>query len=551
MKSVNRGTTMKIPTVLAILALVILGACRGVIEGAEDGVALSEESASDATDELRERPAVRAGGAQVSEGVYIGARKVEADPGQGMPANLLRANAVRLASRDPLTLSQIAERLTALTGVPHIVSLGPAGLVQGSAEAAVLDSTTVTQDPTAAGPAAGRFSAIDPGAGAAGITMTPDLEGPLPRVLEEIATYFDVSWSYAEGRVSLRDYVTRQYQVVLLPDSMESETQIGRRAEGSSSSGSVGSAITASSEVEVDFWDELQDAVESLMGPGASVAIGRGTGVVTVTARVVDHTRIADYVASLNQTMSEQVSLDVNVLTVEITDASAYGIDLDQLLVAIGDVAIDFAGTSPLTSTVGSVNIGILDGDVTLSSVAQALESAGRVSVVNRTGAVTSNNRMVPIQVVDEQSYVRETSINRDSDGDVTDVAITPDVVTTGFTLQMLPRILNNSDVMLNYAIEISALRNLTDFGEGDTRVQLPEVSRTTFQQQAVLTNGETLVLAGFERYADNSQRSGTGVPEFFLLGGGVNASQAKLVTVITITPRIIERRRPILSVVE
>lgn len=541
---------MRILSVLVlVLAVGSLGACRGVIEGAETKVDESAQVASDATDRLRERPAVRAGGVQVSEGVFIGAKKIAADPGQGMPANLLRANAVQISSRDPLTLSQIAERLTALTGVPHVVTLGAAGMVQGSSNAIALDSTSVTEAANGGSqPVVARFTGNDPGLGAAGVTMVPELTGPLPKVLEAIATYFDVSWTYADGRVTFRDYITKQYQVVVLPDSIESETQIGRRAASAgTSSSTTGSAITASSEIDVDFWDELEDALRSLVGEGASVAIGRGTGVVTVTARVGDQQRIGEYIDALNETMSEQVSFDVNVLTVEISDSSAYGIDLEQLLVSLGSVAIDFAGASPLTSTVGTVNIGIINDDVSLSTVAQALETAGRVSVVNRTGAVTSNNRMVPVQVVDEQSYVRETSINRDSDGNVTDIAITPDVVTSGFTLQMLPRIINNREVMLNYAIEISELRDLKDFGEGDTRVQLPEVSRTTFQQQAILTNGETLVLAGFERSADNSQRSGTGVPEFFLLGGGVNATQSKLVTVIMITPRIIERRQPIL----
>ncbi|RMJ11748.1 hypothetical protein PHISP_08877, partial [Aspergillus sp. HF37] len=73
--------------------------------------------------------------------------------------------------------------------------------------------------------------------------------------------------------------------------------------------------------------------------------------------------------------------------------------------------------------------------------------------------------------------------------------------------MHIFPRILNNRELMVQYSVRLSELQALKSVGEGAALVQLPEVSTTSFEQQAVLENGQTLVLAGFERTrAETSQ---------------------------------------------
>ncbi len=71
-------------------------------------------------------PSVRGGGAQVSDGVFVAPMKERSNASALLPARVQTPNAVVMSSRDPLSLVQVAERLTAITGIEHIASLGPA-----------------------------------------------------------------------------------------------------------------------------------------------------------------------------------------------------------------------------------------------------------------------------------------------------------------------------------------------------------------------------------------------------------------------------------------
>ncbi len=63
-----------------------------------------------------------------------------------------------------------------------------------------------------------------------------------------------------------------------------------------------------------------------------------------------------------------------------------------------------------------------------------------------------------------------------------------------------------------------------------------------------MIQNGQTLILAGFERERTQVSRSGTGNANLPLLGGGRNATREKVATVLMITPRILDRRTPVRS---
>jgi type II secretory pathway component GspD/PulD (secretin) len=88
----------------------------------------------------------------------------------------------------------------------------------------------------------------------------------------------------------------------------------------------------------------------------------------------------------------------------------------------------------------------------------------------------------------------------------------------------------------------LSDLNALENFGEGEAIVQLPEISRTSLSQQAILENGQTLVLAGFERQRVTSNTVQTGIIQNVFGGGGDQASLDRVAQVIMITPRIVAR---------
>lgn len=526
-----RATTLK--PALTLLTLALAG-CGGVIGSSTDRVGEDMRRVSDGVAGFQGRDAVRAGGAQVSEGIFLGATPERTSSAARLPARLQAPGAVSLQSRDPMTLADISQRLTEITGLPHLTALGPAGVISSGADTEVLDSTDVLDLSVAEDRSAPAPNVSGGTTDAQRVRVRPSLRGPLSQVLDEVASAFSVEWSYRDGRIVFRDFVTRQYQVSALPNRSTISTSIGA------------GEMEANTALATNVWGEIETSLRGIVSEGSTIALGSGTGLVTVTAQLSDHDRISDYLNELNEAVSQQVSFDVNVLTVSSSDSEGYGLNISSLLTGT-DGSVSLIGNEALAGAVGSVNIGVISGDLDLDLVIQALSRQGRVSVDTRAGATTSNNRVVPIKVTDRLAYIKSQEVETDGNGNETR-SVQTDEVETGFQLQIFPRILNNREVMVQYTVGLSELRDIQSFGDGVDTIQLPQVSETSFEQQAVIRNGQTLILAGFERERTQVSRSGTGSAGLPLFGGGRNAAREKVSTVIMITPRILNRRSPVRS---
>lgn len=520
---------LKISAVL-LLSAAILSACGSPssspkLDRASGAVNMGLERMGD-------RNNVRAGGSQFSNGIFVGASPERNNSSALLPAHLQSASAVVLKSRDPMSLAEVAQQLTAATNIQHVLALGPTGQISGNAEqlpsAADSSSTIATGREMPEEPRARRASNPQDGT-ISQQRITPDLRGSLSDVLNTVTSNFDVEWSYSEGRIIFRDYVTRKYQITALPVATTATTAIGNNG------------ITSGSSMSSDVWAEVRETLDSLLGEGSGMSIGSTTGLVTVTAKISDQNRVKEYITELNASVGQQISFDVYVMTVNLKEEQNYGVDLAAALARGTNGAARFGG-SPFGASgeIGSYNIGLISGDVSLAAVVNALSSQGKVAVTTRAGTTTSNNRVAPIEVVDEFAYLAEVTIEEDDDGNDR-IVRSPDTVTTGFQMQLFPRIMNNRDIMVQYTVRLSELNDIQTFGEGNEAVQLPEVSTTTFEQQAVLENGQTLVIAGFERErVTKEDRKGANLLTGFSKSGG--AATDRVATVMMITPRLISR---------
>lgn len=535
-----------------IISLLAGGACIATLAGCD--TTLREGIAAETVDQgyrvdaslmrFGERESLRAGGTQVSDTVFMGATPERGGSATLLPARLQGAAAVTLNSSQPMNLPQIALRLSEITGVQHVVSLGPTGVIVQAPAAAPVSAMDVSvmavpsdgSAPPAPPPAQNYVSSGMPADSAvAGRTMIPRLRGPLSNVLAEISAVFGVDWAYEDGRVVFRDYVTRQYQISALPTANTSSTAIGGSGAGSS-----GSSLTSSSSTSIDIWNDIRSSIAGLIGQGANISLSPSTGMVTVTATVADQMRVSSYIKDVNKSSNQQITFDVNILRVTLNQGSSHGIDLEGIFAGNG-VSVGGSTSNSLDGAGGSLNFGIVSGDFSLEAVVRALSQDGRVAVAQRTGATTSNNRMAPINVVDTVSYVSGQECETTDSGNRT---CTPEIETAdvGFQAQLLPRVLNNREIMLQYAVRISDLTSLTSVPSGDGGLtQLPQISETSMQQEAVLLNGQTLVLAGFERDSLEVNDSGA-TRRMFGIGGRKEATKERVATVIMIRPRLIDR---------
>ena len=487
-----------------LLAFALIG-CDGTLERSQDTVASAQARTVQLNNDFYSRPPVRATGAQTSSANFVAPEIIDLKASDRLPASAETATSVVLISRDPLRLADIAARLSEITKIQHSVELGPNGIeveAGAGADGAAVASTSR----------------------AGSLAIRPSLRGSLSSVLDKVGSAFDVEWTYQDGRVVFRDYVTRQYQLSAMPVTS-----------------SMGfSAVETSSSSSLDMWAELQDGLQNVAGPNSQLSIGQGTGILTVTAMLSDQERVRDYVATMNQTMGQQIAFDVNVLTITAQDAENYGLDLES--VAFGDsVTIDWRGGQNLPDPVGSVNVGIISGNFSLDAVVTALSSRRNVSIETRAGATTTNFQMIPVEVVEETNYVSQVDVEIDDNGNAIQ-SITTDTIVTGFQMQLLPRVLNSKEILLRYSLNLSDLVALETFDSGDGSVQLPQVSRSKFEQQVILKNGQTLVLSGFERQRTETENRGVGSPRFLGLGGVEKGEIRRASNIVFITPRLLSR---------
>ena len=485
-----------------LLAFALIG-CDGTLERSQDSVASAQARTVQLNNDFYSRPPVRAGGAQTSSANFVAPEIIDLKASDRLPASAETATSVVLISRDPLRLADIAARLSDITKIQHSVELGPNGTeVQAGADGAAVASTSR----------------------AGSLAIRPSLRGSLSSVLDKVGSAFDVEWTYQDGRVVFRDYVTRQYQLSAMPVTS-----------------SMGfSAVETTSASSLDMWAELQDGLENVAGPNSKLSIGQGTGILTVTAMLSDQDRVRDYVATMNQTMGQQIAFDVNVLTITAQNAENYGLDLES--VAFGDsVNVDWTGGQRLPDPVGSVNVGIISGNFSLDAIITALSSRRNVSIETRAGATTTNFQMIPVEVVEETNYVSQVDVEIDDNGNALQ-SLTTDTIVTGFQMQLLPRVLNSKEILLRYSLNLSDLVALETFDSGDESVQLPQVTRSKFEQQVILKNGQTLVLSGFERQRTETENRGVGSPRFLGLGGVEKGEIRRASNIVFITPRLLSR---------
>lgn len=105
--------------------------------------------------------------------------------------------------------------------------------------------------------------------------------------------------------------------------------------------------------------------------------------------------------------------------------------------------------------------------------------------------------------------------------------------------MNVLPHILDQQRLMLQYAGDISSLIRFTEVSDGDVTLRNPEVDTRSFLQRVMMNSGETLVVNGFEQFSMQGSTQGTGASRFMLLGGGAETKQLRRVIVVIIQPII------------
>lgn len=525
-------------TVLVVLAALLggLAACespRQVRADADSRVRQADEMAAKAAVPV---PAAGVGTTAVHDGIWVGGRSVLNPNGDPLPEKAERPAAIVLNSAgEALELKEIAAEITAQSGLK-------------------LD----LEDPGEAAP---------PNRPATGMALA--WSGPLSGLLDGVTAFFGLQWDYRGGRLRLYRNEIRTFTLAALPStsvikagvntshSTGANAASGTAGGGSAATGGAGASGSMlqdiSNETTIKLWDDIRDTVQSMLPAGAKLSMSPATGTVTVVAPPVAMRRVATFIEQQNERITRQVTVSVSVLRVELNDSYNLGLDLDMAFQRLaGQYAVHLTGPAPATVTdaasylvQGSKNLNGGKSQATGKAVVDALEVIGKVTLLTETSVTTLNGQAAPVSVAEERNYVASAATTAVASLTSTQTQLTPATLVTGFNMQLLPRILENGDVLLQYGLSLSDLKSLDEFDSNGSKVQLPDVNIRSFLQQAILRSGDLLVLAGYQSTTDSVDDRGLPGIGPSPLGGSVGTSRARSVIVIMMTPEILDRPAP------
>lgn len=536
----------------AACSLVLVSGCTGLGERINGGV---DEADSKVSRLVKDVGRTATGEAVTTtapvvheEGIWLGKNIVKAKE-PTLPPIFYESAAF---DRNVNSLAELAERITLRAGIPTKVSPDALAVSSGSVIVAGGGSAGAAQ------PAAGGVPPLPsgaPGSAGAGRQGGPIriayTQGNFKGLLDMAAARFGVHWKYAEGTIHFFHTDSRTFQINAIPGDSSLTASINSGATSTGGVATIGGAGGAATGIsannsqntavasKLSVYPSIEKSIAAMLSSFGKVVSSPATGTITVvdTPDILD--RIATFVENENKALSRQVMINVTVLSVNLSDADEYGINWGlvyrglqrkygiQNTVAASPNAIGFSA-----GILASANSKFAGSSLLIN----ALSEQGKVRRQTTASVVTLNNQPVPVQVAKQTSYLQSSQTTVTALVGTT-TTLTPGTVTSGFNMSILPHILADGTVMLQFSTDISALRQIRTVASNGTSIETPELDTRNFLQRVAMKSNETLIISGFEQTDDNLGRHGVGEPGNFLFGGGFRAKSEKEVIVVLITP--------------
>ncbi|MCY3819999.1 MAG: hypothetical protein OXH52_11645 [Gammaproteobacteria bacterium] len=406
------------------------------------------------------------------------------------------------------------------------------------------------------------------------LPVTLDHEGTFRDFLNLLAEASGLGWEEKSGALHWMAEVASTFEIHRVPgdlswsmSTVESDRSATVQAGGGGGGGSsggvratprTGGEITLNS--NASFWQGLEETLIRLLGvENPAPIIDRSTGTVVVRGPAGRVREAGGYIGALNHWLARQVLLEIQLVTVTLSDSQSAGIDWQLVYQAVTDQGSPerpgsvepggrsgFADALARASGMDAASVGIEFGDGHAfhgtEVVLRALAAQGETSLRNSPRVVALNGQAAQMQVLNDRGILAGVDVTtRETVAVVTEVDLQPGVVSTGMSLTIVPKIVGDR-VFLHAAISVSDLVSLESAGSGDQSIQLPTVERSQFFQSARLRSGETLALGGL--LARRGATGSRGIVRWPWLTAR-SSEYSSTETVLLITPTLLDRPAP------
>ena len=515
-----------------ILCSVVLATATGCAKRESAKVAASVDqdfiNAYDAFEMAKNPRAKVASGDTVSmsEGVWLGNKSMVLEHRNNLPSKFETDTGVTILLNEPVSLQVLANDIYSITGIPVKID----GQVSSDKLKKLVN-----------------------------VAYTGKLSG----LLSQVATDLDLLWYYDKNSIVFYETETKTFTLYALGTEVAYQTSV-----------STDNSNEVSLESTLKEWDEVENAIESIIGKAynADFTVSRSLGTITVTASPSILARVGEYIERQNKRLSQLITIDVKVLQVTISNDSAFGLNLAAAINSTSGLNIVANPKNNLASTeASSMNIAVLSNAVSaltgathmegsslvegaytqdqimngsLSGAAgsnaliEALAKQGKVSLVTNVGVTTRSNRVAPVSNTRTTGYIKRFESRNFTT--VESSTVDQDDLETGFTMQLLPNVLENGKILLLFRMSVRELLRMSTQTIGEVTLQLPEVEERSFMQEVIMESGQMLVVSGFEKQKGSDTRYGLGNPDFMALSGSRETSASREVLVVILTPQVL-----------
>lgn len=364
-----------------------------------------------------------------------------------------------------------------------------------------------------------------------------DYSGDVKGFLDYIAIKKDLKWRFDERsqRIYFYPFETETFTVFAVSEDIEINSTISTKNNSSTASSGGGDSSSDNSQditfkQEQKYWEDVKTTVDGMLSSDGRANYNRTQGKITVTDNDFNLQMIDDYIANLNDDAYKQVTIDFKVVNLKLDDVRDLSVDMNFIN---GKLTTAFS-TEAAVNTLGSMNY--VSGNNKRNILFNVLDELGKTQVDTDISVLTGNNLPVPIQVSKSIAYISDVEVNSSNEGgDNLGTSYTTDIINEGITATITPKAVGQN-VLLNYSINLSVLDELN---RGEGGIQLPITSNKNFVQRATLRNGESRVIAAFEKTDTKTGSRHPLSPKLWFLGGGETMSKQKEIILLVATPYI------------
>ena len=234
------------------------------------------------------------------------------------------------------------------------------------------------------------------------------------------------------------------------------------------------------------------------IGDGQSVVVNKAAGLITVTGTIKQLERVRKYLKDLEETMQNQVLIDVNILTVRHNNGNTVGVDWNQLYNA-GNFTMpnqqqDAEGGNPVLELGG---YRLFSAGFSLNRIIEFLTTYGTVRSVSNPKVLTLNNQPALISVGSILRYSQSSSyLTATSGSSQTTTNEDYPSIFAGVLLDVTPSI-QGEYIMLKINPSITQTKDATVENQATALAEPPNLSASQLSSLVRAKDGDKVIIGG------------------------------------------------------